>query len=161
MGNEELKARVVFEVAYKNPKYNSLGIKIKMGDKAPWANAASEAVFNFAKNNFQKEEEANITYVLTETGKIKIIRIEKVKADSTPPKEPVQPDKSPEENKSVSNKPKTSSNGQYRAPEQITRDEVGLMVAKTMVSMQGFVHDENVAEIVKRLYKTYLQLVTE
>lgn len=162
MGNEELKARVVFEVAYKNPKYNSLGIKIKMGDKEPWATAASEAVFLYAKNNFQKEEVVDIIYVLTEAGKIKIIRILKVKDEPTPESKPETPNSNTHlTNLPVVGKVKTTKDGNFRSPEQITKDETMKAVAIHMASLAGRITLENQVEAINVAYETYYRNTTK
>ncbi|KKM81125.1 hypothetical protein LCGC14_1332950 [marine sediment metagenome] len=52
-----------------------------------------------------------------------------------------------------------SANGNFRTPEQITKDEVGSMTARTMAGLTGVIDPNNVTAIIRTVYQTYKDLV--
>jgi len=56
--------------------------------------------------------------------------------------------------------PKSKSlDGKFRTPEQITKDEIGHMTARTMVALAGVVDPNNVTDVMRKIYKVYQELV--
>lgn len=51
------------------------------------------------------------------------------------------------------------SDGNFRTPEQLRRDEVGHMVSRSLVALQGTLDPNTIQEVIRSLYKLYTELV--
>ena len=172
-------------VVYK--KGDKYLLKIALDDgKEKWMETTS-AVYNFAKNNLKGHnqdtnypgDEVDIQYT-EKNGQHNVTRISKkgantqTQTDSSPAKtggytcedcgKELKDDKYKKcytcNKKNPTKKSENKySDGKFRTPEQITKDEIGHMTARTMVSLQGHVNPNNVVEVIKTIYQTYVKLV--
>ena len=150
-----------------------------------WAET-TKAVYTYAKNNFKEEDTCNLEYT-EEDGKYKVSRITKGNGTTTKTKEvddTVSEYKCEECGKTlkdgkykkcytcnqknpVKKTAKKISTGDFRTPEQITKDylanSTGLVVKGALIGCQGHLNPNNVTEVVTTLmevvYKKFQELV--
>ena len=158
-----------FLVAYK--KGDKFLLKIALEDgKEKWMETI-EAVYKFASNNLKGHsrdtnypgDEVEIQYT-EENGQYNVTRMTKKGTTSTSPQTDgytcVDCGASLKDDKykkcyACNKKKPTSSDGKFRTPEQITKDEIGHMTARTMVSLQGHVDPNTGIDVIKAIYLAY------